>query len=313
MSQHNLEIPDYPQARLLLERLTNDFYNNLKLSPAIATELEFFFLAKNKNSKISDKKISIVINEIEDNIRKLNICSSNITQETGENQYEINLDYSDDILKIADDTVKLREIITTTAKKNNIIASFFSKPHGNKDVGSGLHIHLSLHDDNENNMFFKENGQENNLLLHSIAGLLSFLPASIAFFIADADDFARYKAKFELNEDDIRYSSNSNNAPVNISWGINNRTTAIRIPTTNQAPNTYRIEHRVPSSNANPYLVISAMLFAVKYGITNKLMPQEKTWGNAFDNQYHLPPLPSNLKKAFSLYKKSELYRYVNL
>ena len=55
------------------------------------------------------------------------------------------------------------------------------------------------------------------------------------------------------------------------SWGINNRTVSIRIPA--GAPETCHIEHRPAGADANPYLVMAAILAGMHYGITEKVDP----------------------------------------
>lgn len=53
--------------------------------------------------------------------------------------------------------------------------------------------------------------------------------------------------------------------------GGNNRTTAIRIPTSTIDSQTRHIEHRIPGADSDPYLVISAILAGVHYGLKNKI------------------------------------------
>src|SRR4051794_18105991 len=61
-------------------------------------------------------------------------------------------------------------------------------------------------------------------------------------------------------------------APVNVSWGLENRTAALRLITPPiSSPSSTRIELRVPGADINPYFAIAATLACGLYGIKNKL------------------------------------------
>ena len=66
-------------------------------------------------------------------------------------------------------------------------------------------------------------------------------------------------------------------APINMTWGIENRTTAFRVikgDSTSQ-----RIENRLPGADSNPYLALAATLGAGFLGIQEKIDPTEETLG----------------------------------
>lgn len=306
------ELNDVNIVQSLFDHTLSNFKKNTKLTPVMATELEFFFVPKNNNTVISEEILSEITDSINTIAHNHGIKTGNISKETGDLQYEVNVTHSDNINQVINDTIQIKNIIANIANNYKFIASFDAKPYGDSDVGSGLHIHLSLQDDKGHNCFIKNGEQESKILLNSIGGLLAFLPCSIPLFITCPEDFSRYKAKFNIPAEQIRYKCNATNAPVNISWGSNNRTTAIRIPDDHHDPSARRIEHRVPACNANPYLAIIAILFAVEHGIIHNTLPQDKTWGNAFDEQYHLTTLPLNLTEAIKYYQESELHNYIN-
>ena len=142
---------------------------------------------------------------------------------------------------------------------------------------------------------------------------MASIPDSLPFFVVAETDFDRFRSKFALPEEQLRYKCNATNAPTNISWGVNNRTTALRIPDCHRDVAARRIEHRVPSSSANPYLVLIGVLLGAYYGLKCQLNPQDKTWGNAFDEQYHLESLPLNLTEANNNFKKSQFRKIFEL
>ena len=72
----------------------------------------------------------------------------------------------------------------------------------------------------------------------------------------------------------------SSYAPTAPTWGHNNRTVALRVPT--GAPGARRIEHRVAGADANPYLVLAAVLAGIHHGLTHELEPDAPITGNAY-------------------------------
>src|SRR5207244_4647300 len=58
-------------------------------------------------------------------------------------------------------------------------------------------------------------------------------------------------------------------APTNVTWGIDNRTTALRAICA--GPKSTRIEHRLPGADANPYLSLAASLASGLYGVEKEL------------------------------------------
>jgi glutamine synthetase len=93
-------------------------------------------------------------------------------------------------------------------------------------------------------------------------------------------------------------------ASVSASWGIENRTTALRV--INHGHKSMRLETRVPGADSNPYLAMSACLAAGLYGIKNRLTLPDPVRGSAYDNTSN-PPLPTSLYEAVDLMKSSTL------
>jgi glutamine synthetase len=141
-----------------------------------------------------------------------------------------------------------------------------------------MHFHISMYDENERNLFMKINDNYQNNLYHAVGGLLQQMPISMPIFAPTPNCYERYKLD---NTKHIQY-------PTNYSWGINNRTCAIRIPqSTTEDPQDTRIEHRVCSGIADPYQSLSVIIEAIENGIVNKIKPPEPIFGNSFDSQYN--------------------------
>ena len=70
-------------------------------------------------------------------------------------------------------------------------------------------------------------------------------------------------------------------------WGGDNRTVPLRIPGGDES--SARIEHRVAGADANPYLVVAAVLAGIHHGITNKIAPQEPVVGDGYAQDGGVP------------------------
>ena len=90
-------------------------------------------------------------------------------------------------------------------------------------------------------------------------------------------------------------------APINVNWGYDNRTVGLRVP--NSSPEARRIENRIPSSDANPYLAIAASLACGYLGMTEGLTPSDPIEGSAYDLPFGLP---RGLLEAVQLFADSE-------
>lgn len=271
----------------LLKKITADFVTATKLVPLISAEVEFY--------------LSGEPHDVEKSLKDNGIETYGLEKERGEGQYEIAIKNPAPPEVIAAQIAQIKEITG---------GDFRGKPFADRP-GSGLHIHVSLHDKAGGNLFAKPRGEdgETELMRHAIGGLLATMGEAFVIFAPTVEDYARYTARFNPAEpEEGRY----NNAPVNVSWGGNNRTTAIRIPASTAYPHNRHIEHRVASAAADPESVIAAILLGAQHGITHRIDPGEKIFGNAYDAQYsHLPPFPKTLEEARELYYKGAIIRPV--
>ena len=159
--------------------------------------------------------------------------------EYGPGQWEVNLAH-DEALAAADQGVRLKYAIREVARRAGAKATFMAKPF-NKLSGSSMHLHASLWKDGKP-AFAPEDGAENPLMRASLGGLISHLPGIALYGSPSVNSYKR----FELDSF----------APVNVSWGGDNRTVSIRSLV--ESPNATRIELRTPASDANPYWAAAA-------------------------------------------------------
>jgi glutamine synthetase len=213
-----------------------------------------------------------------------NIPADAAISENGTGQFEINLKHVQGALKAADDAILFKQIVKNAARKHGLSATFMAKPFADRS-GSGLHVHFSLLNSAGDNVFSGNGEKGSDTLRHAVAGLMTAMPASMAVFAPHANSYRRFAP--------------NSHAPAAIAWGYENRTTAIRIPGGPDAAR--RIEHRVSGADANPYLVLAAILGAALSGIEAGEMPSDATIGNAYDAD--LAQLPTNWADALRIFE----------
>lgn len=274
----------YFSQRLNKLDIEDRIFTDFGLRPVVASEIEFYLFASDgcdlaqfwSNVRTGCAENSIEIYSIE--------------KERGHEQQEISITPSKDIKKIAADTEKIKQIISETAAKNGMQASFAAKPLAD-DFGSGLHIHVHLEDASGKNQFFKNDELISDALKYSLGGLLLWMPNTMPIFAPHEESYRRF--------------AEGSNAPLTVSWGANNRTVALRLPDSEHGNK--RIEHRIAGADADSRKVINAILAAIHYGLKNKCQPNEQIYGDARLDRYNLQKFPVNLSEAQKLMKNSPL------
>ncbi len=255
------------------------------LTPHIATEIEFYILGCDEADTIAGE----IMAELSAAFKGEGIQYNKIEKERGRGQFEVALPHTPDILKAADDLVLVKRTISAAMQGICLEASFAAKPKVD-DFGSGLHIHLSLHDKQGENLY-RRIGESNysDELLFSAGGLLATMRDFMYFFAPNEESYARFIPNA--------------NVPVSVSWGTNNRTTALRLPSSTDL--TRHIEHRVSGSDADVYHSIAAVLAGAHSGLRNKLPPPGQIFGDASLAMYNLEPLPKTLAESSELLRRS--------
>ncbi len=250
-------------------------YDAKKLTPVIATELEFYILkpVDRKNPRpIPFQEISTgnlnnldqmadfepVLNEIRRACDVQNVLADVMIAEAGMCQFEINFEHINDPLRAADQAMLFKRIVKGCAKIHGMEATFMAKPFG-EDLGSGMHAHVSILDNEGNNIFEGKSNKPSSNLLHATGGLLSSMRELQAIFAPNLNSFRRFvEGSF---------------APNLASWGIDHRAAAVRLPEISGPA--ARLEHRICGADTNPYLALTAILGGVLHGLENSIDPGE--------------------------------------
>lgn len=291
--------------------------NDMGLTPVVAVELEFYLLS---NEMTADGHAQVAtsqsmqrsqtapqvyamdelyeydafIADVWEACRVQHIPADTAIKEYAPGQYEINLNHAADPLKACDDAFLLKRIVKSVARKHGVCASFMAKPF-QEHAGNGLHIHCSLIDENGNNTFAGPIDDEtgvpmNDTLRHAIGGLRDTMAESLAICAPNANSFRRLQS--------------GSYAPINRAWGVDNRTVSLRIPHCDEK--SVRVEHRVAGADANPYLVMAAVLAGIHHGLINEIHPGAMEKGNAYlngDGKH----MPLHWQKAIEVFRNGTI------
>lgn len=252
----------------------------LQLVPVVGPELEFYLIKRtqagwerilNKTGRVYTTGAHVdpdgVFLNMMRMIDKLSIGAFAGNHEFSPSQYEINL-WHDEALSAADRTFLFKTGVKDIAAKDGILASFMGKPW-NDEGGSGFHLHFSVTDPDGLNKMNTGGSELSEVALQMIAGVLAHGPALSALTNPTVNSFKR------LGPDTL--------APYRANWGLDNRSTMIRIPP--ERGQGTRLELRIGDGAANPYVVIAAVLAAALDGIKNKMTPPDPVDGWAYENE----------------------------
>ena len=248
-----------------------------------------------------------------------NVPADAAISEYSPGQFEINLHHVDDAVLACDHAVLLKRIVKAAARKHGLIACFMAKPF-EEDSGSGLHIHMSLVGKDDKNYFSQDketlaSPPFSARLRHAVGGLLKLMPESTALFCPNANSYRRLRPDMF--------------APVEPNWGVNHRVVSVRIPESDER--NLRFEHRSAGADANPYLVMAAVLAGVDTGLRNRIDPGKMVeqgaeivpklkipnrWDTALDKFARSKVLPEYLGEDYCRYytmvRRAESEKYHN-
>ena len=196
-------------------------------------------------------------------------------------QFEINLNHSE-LLDAADRAFRMKSAVQEIARHEGMLATFMAKPF-NEEGGSGFHLHLSLVDGDGVNVFGDADGVDELSAIGraAIAGVLKHAPALAAILNPTINSYKRF------GPDTL--------APWLIDWGLDNRSTMVRIPP--ERGGAARMEVRLGDATANPYLAMAAVGAAVYLGVRDHLEPPAPLEGYGYDPET-APMLPQSLREA---------------
>ena len=274
----------------ILSKSLDLFYKNLprnlditKLK--IGCELEFYIFNRDK-SLILDKKLILDF---------ANILSAKIEQ--GDGQIEYIFPFTDDICKLATDIYNFKNQVYQLADQFNVIALFDGMPN-HHDCGSAMQFNISLHDINDENLFSKHSP----LINFCANGLLDLTNSMLLILSPNSDDYLRYNLQININ----LFNKSKYTSPINLSLGNDNRTCAIRLTNSSAKPHEKRLEYRVASANCEEFLALSAIIFAIEYGLAKQQNNYSIIYGNAFDDCYKIEKIIDDFNESQQFFAKED-------
>jgi len=166
-------------------------------------------------------------------------------------------------------------------------ASFLAKTAAGEEGSSG-HVHISCWRDGSNAF---AGGAE--VMSSAIAGVLEHLPAACLLLNPTINSYKRLVPGWF--------------APTNVSWGVENRSCAVRaIPSAR--PELNRFECRRPGADANPYLALAAIAIAAADGLRRGARPPEPVTGDAYSRS-DLAMLPASLEASLRAFEADTVFR----
>jgi glutamine synthetase len=230
-----------------------------------------------------------------DVMEDFNCAIEGLHTETGPGVVEAAIRYARG-LEAADRASIFKTFMKVFAQRADLMATFMAK-WSNDYPGQSGHLHISLCDiESGKNAFYAEGSEfdMSDTMRHFIAGQVRYMPELLAMVCSTINSYRRLVPGMW--------------APTAANWGVENRTTSVRvIPAGAKAQ---RSEYRIAPADANPYLAQAAALASGLRGIEEGLELPEVVTGNGYEDPKALShPLPGTLREASDLFRASRVAR----
>ncbi len=286
-----------------LERVLESAPDGLEFT--VGSELEFYLLSETESGyePITSHKhecVSWATEEVSEFYSDLAAWSdeygatvTSLMHEHGAGQLEVLFEYGGP-MEQADETFDFKRLVKQTGRHHDLWATFMAKPFGGRS-GSGYHLHIGAFRDGEN-VLEADGGETGGDTTGGGVGTLSRTGRQFVAGVVDHADALAALGTPTING--FKRYERGSFAPYTASWGYDNRMTGIRIPS-----GTTRVENRIPSADANPYLVIAATIAAGLDGIDRDLEPGPPVSGDPAGDR---PPLPRSPALALAALEEDE-------
>ena len=304
------EVTPYPaDPRYLLEQAIESA-TALHYTFYVGPEIEFFLLEKNSAGELipwdtgyyfgieAQQKHENIRLEIMQALLEHGVIIEKLHHEVAPGQHEFSIEY-DTAMHIADQIMIAKLVVKQVAQNYGLIATFMPKPFLGMN-GSGMHIHFSMTDTTNRNLFFDANDDAflSPLAHNFIAGVLGRIQDGAIILNSTINSFKRLVPGYE--------------APVYICWAKKNRSALIRIPQINiNQPYAARAEIRSADALCNPYLAFTFLLQAGLAGIAKNEEIALATEENLFKltlqeiKDRNIVTLPASLSQALTNFETS--------
>jgi len=192
-----------------------------------------------------------------------------------------------------DQAYTFKQAVKGIAQTLGTHATFMTKPFPDQSA-SGAHVHISLQGEDGENAFLDRNDPLglSAVAYHFIGGILNHAPAALALMAPTPNCFRRF----------VPHAF----APVNLSWGLDDRTALVRVKSTGDSGT--HLENRLPSALSNPYLALAATIATGLLGLKDRLSLPELAHEPAGEVST-FAPLPTSLEEALVALEDDEALR----
>ncbi len=238
---------------------------------------------------------SEIYHDFIDTCQEMDMELEGIHTETGPGVLETCISV-DSGLAAADKAALFKTFAKVLAQRWELMATFMAKWSPDFPGQSG-HLHQSLWNKDGSSAFYDDSKPHNmsDTFRQYLAGQIQLLPVVLPMIAPTINSYTRMIKGFW--------------APTHSNWGLDNRTTAIRVIP--GSPKSHRLEYRITAADGNPYLALAASVACGIYGIENKLELSPMVKGNAYDLKTSLEnvELPNTLEKSITVFSKSNIIR----
>ena len=175
----------------------------------------------------------------------------------------------DEALAAADKAALFKTYTKVLAQRRGWMATFMAKWSRDWPGQSG-HLHTSLQDAATGKPVFHDASKPYSMsdtMRWYVGGQQALMPELLAMVACTVNSYTRLIPGFW--------------APTDAAWGVENRTTALRV--IEGSPKSQRVEYRIAAADINPYIALAAAIGSGLWGIENRIEPGEPIQGNAYE------------------------------
>lgn len=245
-------------------------------------------------SWVRQGQLAELAHDILDTMRAFDIDVEGLHTETGPGVWEVAIRY-DDAVRAADQAALFKATLKQVVAAHGVSVTFMAKWNASLPGSSG-HLHQSLFDSTgQTNLFCdpKAESSLSTLARHYIGGQVALLRELTALYSPFVNTYKRYVPGVW--------------APLTPSWGIENRTCALRVIPGGVGT---RVEYRQTAADMNPYIAMATSLGAGLWGVEHAVAPPPPTLGDATAVSGG-ETIPRTLEEATRVLAESETARLI--